>query len=240
MTSPSAETEVAIRSQRFPGRLDITFLANIRALIPDVEDLEHLPILHFASRQELLDTEVDATKREIQEYILRSFNIRQKKRRFFINIGVPRAHLSNLYGGCTPGCFWQPHMEVLNAHQDPVKHYYTPRRGPTFWYIRLVPDFSPLTALPIWKTARRKEPRSVLRNKQFTCPISFSLRTFFVTFWFLMRYIDLSFHRRVSTCCLSDVLTPTLLFSWHILTLIGMPQPLSISSRPFGLCHAGN
>ena len=68
--SPSPDE---IPSLRFPGRLDVTVVANIRALIPNIEEdeqhlyiYENLPILHFDSRQSLMEYTVDAAKKAIR------------------------------------------------------------------------------------------------------------------------------------------------------------------------------
>ena len=82
---------------RFPGRLDITVVANIRALIPNIEEdgqhlydeYEKLPILHFDSRQSISEHTGDSTKKAIQDFIWNTFGVKVYKNDFFLNLMVP-------------------------------------------------------------------------------------------------------------------------------------------------------
>ena len=115
----SSDTSLSIR---FPTRLDVTIMANIRDLIPNTEEdeqhlydeYENLPILHFDSRQ------VDEAKRAIQEFIWNTFAIRVFKNDVHMIFCVPPGTVEQPHGVPHRVSFDSPFIEVFHSFQLPM------------------------------------------------------------------------------------------------------------------------
>ena len=110
-------------------RLDITVVANIRALIPDIEEdeqhlydeYENLPILHFDSCLSLQENNVDRAKKAIQDFIWNTFGKKIFKNGFYMNLLVPPGTPEIPHGIPHRVSFDSPMIELLRSFQLPYK-----------------------------------------------------------------------------------------------------------------------
>ena len=106
-------------------RLDLTILANIKAIVPSIpesehlyDELEHVTVLHFTSRLgpgSLSESLVDAAKMAIRNYIWSNYGLSIRKRDFFLNARIPPD------GRACRIAFDSTFLEVMNSFQLPLK-----------------------------------------------------------------------------------------------------------------------